>query len=61
MACSSHRTTRCESLITYVRVYAGMLITIEQVWAVGLFDVGRRLFGVSQRPREGTVTYRRSF
>ena len=37
-----------------------MLITFERVWGVGIFDVGRRCFGVPQQPREATVTYRRS-
>jgi len=34
MVCSSHGTKRWD-----------LLITLERVWAVGIFDAGRRLFG----------------
>ena len=38
-----------------------MLITLERVWAVGRFDVGRSLFVVPQQPRAVTVANRRCF
>ena len=49
MVCGRHATKRCGMVITY----ADMLITFERVWAVGLFDVRRRLF---QSFRRATTT-----